>query len=160
MDSHIARVNTLKSEYLLCQKLVEKVDFKIEIEKKKLNDILILRDDSQAKLSELQEEIDCDPNPESIQPLSRIQKRDLYTLVRKRFSVQYLLLMMLIYLQQVSQYDYALKAQQETVDKLLDEQNESEKKLFQADKKLNAYVESIDDTRLVVSLQDELTKER
>ena len=81
MDRQGAHVQSLLSDYLNRQKILDRIDGRLILEKRKMQTITELRDSAQTILSDMQEEIDCDPLPENAQPLSRIQKRDIQALV-------------------------------------------------------------------------------
>jgi len=76
-----AQVGVYKQEYLLCQQNLEKLEDDLAFEKRKLAHVSSSLEEAQTKLSQAQEDIDCDPLPEGAQPKSRIQKRDLLQLV-------------------------------------------------------------------------------
>jgi hypothetical protein len=78
---YASQITILKSEYSVIQRLLEKLDAKKVHEYRKLTQLRSERDEANENLLEIQEEIDADPLPEASQPLSRIQKRDIYQMV-------------------------------------------------------------------------------
>lgn len=80
---YASQIATLKSEYLLCQRILETNEAKAALRRKKITQINSLKTETAERLSIIQEEIDGDPTPEASQPLARLQKRDLLQHVRK-----------------------------------------------------------------------------
>ncbi len=78
---NLAQVGVLKQEYVLCQQTLEKLESKLDFEKKKLTSVQASLRDAQEALSQAQEAIDADYLPEGAQPKARIQKRDLAQMV-------------------------------------------------------------------------------
>lgn len=82
---NFSKVGSLQNEYRTCKQNLERVEEDVHHEKMKLQKASQSLEQAKEKLSQIQEEIDCDPLPEGAQPKARIQLRDNTQMVTKLF---------------------------------------------------------------------------
>jgi len=137
----LATAGALRSEYNTAKVKVDGLEQVYETEKERQIKASIALEQAIQILAEAQEEIDADYLPEGAQPVARIQKRD---------KLQF----------QVNQLNVALQAQKAITKKAFDAVAIAERKLFDTDKNLNQFVDSIDDADVAVATQAEIDKIR
>jgi len=140
-NKNILELNELKSEYRSRKDDAESLTKLLQTEKEKLKEITAQVEEARNKLSAAQEEIDADYLPEGAQPRARIQARD-------------------VILAQVLQTETSLTAQKSCTAKVSDELMEAERKLFEADRNINRFAETLEDTILAIATIKELDKEK
>eukprot|EP00597_Dinobryon_sp_UTEXLB2267_P012124 CAMPEP_0170113434 /NCGR_PEP_ID=MMETSP0020_2-20130122/9888_1 /TAXON_ID=98059 /ORGANISM="Dinobryon sp., Strain UTEXLB2267" /LENGTH=1783 /DNA_ID=CAMNT_0010339793 /DNA_START=13 /DNA_END=5360 /DNA_ORIENTATION=- len=140
-NKSIIELNELKSEYRKRKDDAESLTKLLQSEKEKLKEITAQVEEARNKLSAAQEEIDADYLPEGAQPRARIQARD-------------------VILAQVSQAETSLMAQRSCTAKVSEDVLEAERKLFEADRNINRFAETLEDTMLAIATIKELDKEK
>ena len=137
----LALAGTLRSEYNTCKVETDKLEQVYQTEKERQIKASIALEEAIQVLAEAQEEIDADYLPEGAQPVARIQRRD-------KFQFQ------------VNQLNIALQAQKATTKKAFDAVAIAERKLFESDKKLNQFVDTIEESDIALATQAEIDKLR
>lgn len=137
----LQEIGLRRSAHKICREKVDKLSDAWEMEKAKTAKASDALQDATNKLLGFQEEIDADYLPEGAQPPARIQKRDKQQMI-------------------VEQLQVALEAQKRGTDKAFNFVSEAERKLFEADRDLHKYVDSLEDTELATKVQAELDQER
>jgi len=113
----------------------------LKSKKEKLENLLHLVEEANNELSLAQEEIDSIPLPEGAQPKARIQKRD-QLLLRS------------------GQLEASLAAQKTATKSASDQFSLAERSLFEADREINRYAETLEDTLQSYSLMKQLDKQK
>ena len=137
----LATAGALRSEYNTAKVKVDGLEQIYETEKERQIKASTALEQAIQILAEAQEEIDADYLPEGAQPVARIQNRD---------KLQF----------QVNQLNVALKAQKAITKNAFDAVAIAERKLFDADKNLNQFVDSIEDAEVAVTAQADIDKIR
>ena len=140
-NKRILELNELKSEYKQRSDDAESLTKLLQSEKEKLKDITTEVEQARNELSIAQVEIDADYLPEGAQPRARIQARDVLAV-------------------KVAQVEAALDAQRKSTAKISEQLMEAERRLFEADRKINRFAESLEDTILAIATIKELDKEK
>lgn len=137
----LAEVGFLRDEYRTWKIKVDELDKAWEHQRNLQKEAVLNLENAKEQLSSAQEEIDADYLPEGAQPVKRIAKRDKLRIL-------------------VSQLEAALNAQKQSTQRSFEELQVVEKKLFEADKKLNQFVDTLEDAQEAAAFQAEIDKER
>jgi len=137
----LANVGSLKAEYNATTTEVSRLEKILDGEKIKLSKTREALDRTREELLEVEEEIDSDRLPEGAQPVKRIQRRDKLTL-------------------QTGQLTVAVAAQAKAVEAAIQAIAAAERKLFEADKNLNKFVDEIEEVEAAITVQASLDKDR
>ena len=140
-NKSILELNELKREYKQRSDDAESLTKLFQSEKEKLKEITLEVEQTRNQLSVAQEEIDSDYLPEGAQPRARIQARDLIAV-------------------KVAQVEAALDLQRKSTAKVSDQLMEAERRLFEADRNINRFAETLEDTILAIATIKELDKEK
>ena len=140
-DSSLLELNNLKTEYNNCKIKTERAENKYKAEENKLRIARELTERAEEALADVQVEIDSDHLPEGAQPRPRIHKRDKLA-------------------QELSQLEAALEAQKQATNAAHDEFMECEKLMFQADRNINRFAETLEDTLLAMATIKELDRDK
>lgn len=154
-NKSLLELKEFQTEYNASRDQVDSCDRKLQAENEKLTAATIAVEEARNLLSNVQEEIDCDYLPEGAQPRARIQRRDELSMVSAAdlFQLQHgaiNLSPLLIYIaiQQVGQLETALEVQRGFTQRANEVYMEAERGLFNADKNLNRFAETLDDVML------------
>jgi len=137
----LTEVGFLRKNYKENKKVSDGLSDVWEMERKKTEQCKVVLDKMREQLILAQEDIDADYLPEGAQPPPRIAKRDKLQL-------------------QVTQLEAALEAQKRVTSRAFVACNEAERKLFESDRNLHQYVDSLEDAELAVATQAELDHDR
>ena len=137
----LALVGSLKAEYNTTTTEVSRLERILEGEKLKLKKTQDTLDRTREELLTVEEQIDCDRLPEGAQPVKRIQRRDKLTL-------------------QTDQLTVAVAAQAHAVEVAIQAIAAAERKLYEADKNLNKFVDEIEEVEAAITVQAALDKDR
>lgn len=137
----VAEIGFARSSYRTSRSKVDSLADAWEAERARTDKARIALDGLIEQLSAAQEVIDSDYLPEGAQPPARIAKRD-----KLQIEVSFL--------------EAALEAQLRSTNKVFEELNEAEKKLFEADRNLHQFVDKLEVSEIVTEVQAELDKDR
>ena len=137
----LAEIGFLRSTHKQCRDKCDKLADAWESEKAKTEKASTVLGGAQDDLAIAQEAIDADYLPEGAQPPARIQKRDQRALI-------------------VGQLEAALEAQKRSTTRAFETLNVAERRLFEADRDLHAYVDKLESTEIQLKVQRELDEER
>ena len=140
-NKQLLELNNLKLEYKKCEESSEIIENELEKEKLKLQDLYALVEKLRNELAAAQEEIDADYLPEGAQPRPRIHNRDRI-------------------LMEVGQAEVALEAQKTSTNAVSEKFILAEKELFQADRNISRFAETLEDTMLAMATIKELDKQK
>lgn len=140
-NKQLLELNELKIEYKKCQEETDLVEEQLEIEKQKLQELTFTVEQLRNELASAQAEIDADYLPEGAQPRPRIHLRD-------RIDVQ------------VRQAEAALDAQRNSTQQATERFMEAENRLFQADRSISRFAETLEDTILAKNTIQDLDNQK
>lgn len=131
----------MKAEYNSCKAKTERAESKYKVEENKLREARERTERAEEALADAQVEIDADHLPEGAQPRPRIHKRDKLA-------------------QELNQLEVALEAQRQATKAAQDDLMQCEKVMFEADRNINRFAETLEDTLLAMATIKELDRDK
>jgi len=163
-NKSLLELKEFQNEYNASKAEVDTCDRKLQNENQKLLHATMELENARNLLSNAQEEIDSDYLPEGAQPRARIQRRDELNLVgyniNNRQILPYFNILFLINSQRVDQLEAALDVQRNFTQKANEVFLEAERRLFNADKNINRFAETLEDVVLAKETIASLDREK